>query len=416
MSRPSVELVRAQAAQYRERVADSCATALNGEETARVGKEAARAAARRAIHHAVTATWEPITLLGPLLLTAVLPWFIRWATPSATVWMPFPFSWLTHVIDSHDAPISHTALFWTGCALVLVVAAMLVLTGMLYERPPGALRAGRLALVHALALGIVTASLLLFAVSGGVHGGQWPTAREALVRTAAELAYIALLMLVIALFLVSVMAVASALLNWVLRPVLRPYDLLLLALVDACAVTHAHRGTWFLRRSRTVVERALQNAARKAESAVSARPFPGGRGPARADALRLAAVIRRHRTPIARASGPASFDRVTQSLWSGALALIDDDWEALTAAAPAVTVLSRLRRVAAAVWSPAVLLAAAVALPWIPAVAQAPAVADGVRVTLVITAVLGLVLPRESSAKASILDTLGKALPFLPEK
>jgi hypothetical protein len=58
----------------------------------------------------------------------------------------------------------------------------------------------------------------------------------------------------------------------------------------------------------------------------------------------------------------------------------------------------------------AALLAAAVALSWIPAVAQAHAVADGVRVTLVITAVLGLVLPRESSARASILDALSKAL------
>ncbi|MGW0886461.1 hypothetical protein [Streptomyces sp. NPDC002671] len=77
MSRPSIELVRAQAAQYRARVADSCAIALNVEETDRVGKEAARAAPRRAIHEAVTDTWEPITLLGPLLVAAVLPRLAR---------------------------------------------------------------------------------------------------------------------------------------------------------------------------------------------------------------------------------------------------------------------------------------------------------------------------------------------------
>ncbi|MGW7522653.1 hypothetical protein [Streptomyces sp. NPDC054783] len=49
-------------------------------------------------------------------------------------------------------------------------------------------------------------------------------------------------------------------------------------------------------------------------------------------------------------------------------------------------------------------------------VAHAHAVADGVRVTLVITAVVGLVLPHDSSARASILDTLGKAPPFRTEK
>ncbi|MFF4710115.1 hypothetical protein ACFY2V_01695 [Streptomyces eurythermus] len=96
--------------------------------------------------------------------------------------------------------------------------------------------------------------------------------------------------------------------------------------------------------------------------------------------------------------------------WTGVLALVEDDWETLTAEAPPVTAFSRLRRTAAAVWPPIVLLTAAIALPWIPAVAQAPDVAGGVRVTLIITAVLSLVLPRDSSAKAAILDTLGKAL------
>ncbi|MGA5363926.1 hypothetical protein [Streptomyces purpurascens] len=257
---------------------------------------------------------------------------------------------------------------------------------------------------------MVSASLILFAVSGGIQGGDWPTAGEILVRLLAQLVAPALALLGGGLAAWLYVWVASALRKWVTRPVLRPYDLLLLALVDACAETHTHRSTWFLRRSRKVVERALGKAARHAEIAVPASIFPGGRGPARADTQRLASVIRRHRTPIARASGPASFDLVVQSLSSGVLALIDDDWEALTAAAPPVTALSRLRRVAAAVWPAAVLVAAAVALPWIPAVAQAPAVADGVRVTLIITAVLGLVLPRESSAKTSILDAFDKAM------
>ncbi|MGW0769278.1 (2Fe-2S)-binding protein [Streptomyces sp. NPDC002676] len=63
------------------------------------GEEAARAATRRAIHEAVTDTWEPITLLGPLLVATVLPWLAR-------------------VIHTHDAPTPHSAPFWTGFGLV----------------------------------------------------------------------------------------------------------------------------------------------------------------------------------------------------------------------------------------------------------------------------------------------------------
>jgi hypothetical protein len=413
VSRPSIELVRAQAARYRDRVAGSCGTALNVEETALVGREAARAAARRAILTSVTETWEPITLLLWLLFAAVLPWLIRLLAANPVIkWPPPPISWFNRVVSTHGARPAHSGFLWTGYGLVFVMVATLGRILFLYLQLPSArgLHARRRALLHGVALGIVTFSVLLFAVSGGVHGGQWPTARDVLVMSVARIAQVALLVLGIGLVAVVCVTVCSALLKWVVGPVLRPYDLLLLGLVDACAMTHAHRGTWFLKRSRKAVERALENAARRAETAVPARPFPGGHGPARTDVLRLAAVIRCHRTPIARASGPASFDLVAQSLWSGVIALIDDDWEALTAAAPSVTALSRLRRASAAVWPPAVLLAAAVALPWIPAVAQAPAVANEVRVTLIITAVLGLVLPRESDARASILDAFNKAV------
>jgi hypothetical protein len=414
----SIELVRAEAARYRNRVTASTAIALNAEETALVGRAVARAAARRAIHEEVTKEWWPLAIPGGLLLAAAFPWIIRLVAPvqgNDTVSLGLP--WLNHVIKTHDAPGPHSALVSIGLGVFFVAGLMLLRTWHLYSRPPRGrgLHAGRMALLQALGLGLVCVSLFFFAYSGGVHGGQWPTARDALVRLAAEGAQAVLVVLAMFLLVIVWVSVCSALIRWVVRPILHPYDLLLLGLVDVCEVTHAHRGTWFQERSRKAVERALEKAARKAETALPARPFPDGRGPARADTLRLAAVIRQHRTPIARANGPGSFDLVTKSLWTGVLALIDDDWETLTAAAPPVTALSRLRRTAAAVWPPVVLITAAVALPWIPAVAQAPDAANGVRVTLIMTAVLSVVLPRDSSAKASILDAL-KALSSGTEK
>lgn len=420
MSHLPIELARAEAARYRNRATASGTVALNAEETALVGRAAARAAVRRAIHNEVITdiTWCPLVAPVGLLFAAALPWIIRWAAVHGDEKVSFGLPWLTHVINTHDAPRPHSALMGIGIGLLYVMIPMVLWTLHLYLEPPRGRRvhAERKALLQTLGLVLLSVSLMLFAYLGGVHGVQGSSTRNALVHLAAVAAQVVLLAVAIMLFLVVLVSMHFALTRWVTRPILRPYDLLLLALVDACEVTHAHRGTWFQERSRKAVERALEEAARKAETALPARPFRGGRGPARADTLRLAAVIRQHRTPIARAGGPASFDNVTKSLWAGVLALIDDDWETLTAAAPPVTTLSRLRRTAATIWPPAVLLTAAVALPWIPAVAQAPDVADGLRVTLIITAVLSLVLPRDSSAKASILDALSKALPSRSDK
>ncbi|MEU7564305.1 hypothetical protein [Streptomyces eurythermus] len=418
MSESSIDLVRAEAARYRNCVTSSHADALSAEEIALVGRAVARAAARRAIHQEVTKEWWPLAIPGGLLLAAAFPWIIRLMTVHGNDEVSLGLPWLNHVIKTHDAPGPRSSFLWIGFGFFVVARVMALRTQHLYIRPPRgrSLRAGRMALLQTLVLVLASVSWFFFAYSGDVHGGQWPTARDALVRLAAEGAQAVLITLALGMLAAVWMSMCLTLIKWVVRPVLRPYDLLLLSLVDVCEVTQAHRATWFRERSRKAVERALETAARKAETALPARPFPDGRGPARADTLRLAAVIRQHRTPIARAGGPASFDTVTKSLWTGVLALVEDDWETLTAAAPPMTTLSRLRRTAAAVWPPVVLLTAAIALPWIPAVAQAPDVANGVRVTLILTAVLSLVLPRDSSAKTAILDALNKAMSSRADK
>ncbi|MDF3145941.1 MULTISPECIES: hypothetical protein [unclassified Streptomyces] len=418
MSEPSIDVVRAYAAAYRRSVAISSGTALSAEEVSLVGRHAARAAARKAIHEAVTGTWGRLTLVGALLVTVPAMWVSR-ISEDATFRMPFPFSWLHHHINSNDAPTPRSASFWIAYALVLLTIVAFFATSVpmspLWPRGSRSVRAGRLILLHALALVVVTASALLFAVSGGVRGGEWPAARQILTRWSAISLYVLLLVFIIVLCFVLGLTVIPALVGWVVRPILRPYDLLLLAMIDACARVDTHRDTWWQRRSRAEVQSAIEGAARQAEKAVSAWLFTGGRQLARADARRVAAVIRQHRAPIARASGPASYDLVAQSLWSGVVALIDDDWEALTMAAPPVTTLSRLRRIVAVMWTPVVLLATAVALPWIPGLAQSSALVDGARVTLVITAVFGLVLPRDASGRTAALDTL-KSLAFRIEK
>ncbi|MFG3013684.1 hypothetical protein ACGFZB_25190 [Streptomyces cinerochromogenes] len=73
-------------------------------------------------------------------------------------------------------------------------------------------------MLHAVALAVVSASLFLFAVSGGVHGGQWPAAREVLVRMAAKPAFAVLVSLGLLLLLLSGTVVASALVPARLAP------------------------------------------------------------------------------------------------------------------------------------------------------------------------------------------------------
>ncbi|WP_405634379.1 hypothetical protein OHB53_09410 [Streptomyces sp. NBC_00056] len=115
---------------------------------------------------------------------------------------------------------------------------------------------------------------------------------------------------------------------------------------------------------------------------------------------------------IIRANGPKSYDRVIESMSAGIIALTDDDWESLMAHALPVSGVSKLRSAVQRIFPPTVMLAAAFLIPLIPQVASSPAVSGSVRVTLMVTAALALILPRESSARAPILDALSKANPI----
>ncbi|QTZ90731.1 hypothetical protein [Streptomyces auratus] len=395
---------------------------MSSSEEALVKKEAARSAARREIYYFANQNSGLELLLGLLLLLCIAaPWMVRFlhAWPDSLFHLPWKLPALSRSGSAHGAAnstltkVSKYLLIATGGALLLFV--MYPYASPNRVRP---LNIRRLLLVLVAAANSIAISLFLFTESGGIQGGNWRNAGTVSVRDVVILSCVlAASLAVFLLVFIPFVVVLSAIKGWLVRPILRRYDLLLLAMIDVCATTHRRRDTWFTDTARTEVARAIETAARTAEKAAP-RPglMAGTRHVVRNDALRLAAVIREHKKPILRASGPSSFDRVTESMWSGVVALIEDDWATLTAAAPPVTAATKLRRFASRIGPQTVLLGAAFAIPLIPAVAEAPAVASSVRVTLIVTAVLGLALPRESPARAPILDVLGKALPFKSEK
>ncbi|MFG2793007.1 hypothetical protein [Streptomyces sp. NPDC048419] len=201
-----------------------------------------------------------------------------------------------------------------------------------------------------------------------------------------------------------------------------PYDALLVAMATACAEAHTHRSHWFKPTSTREVLASLERAASAAEmlagkfSRLTSITDMEARKTAKEEAFGIAELIRKHKYAISRASGPGSYDRVIASLWAGITALVNDDWAAMLTEVNQSPRISKLHAAWQRLLPPVVLLGAAFTLPLIPDVANIPAVASSLRVTLLITAALTLVLPRESSARAPILDALGKALPIRPDK
>jgi hypothetical protein len=129
----------------------------------------------------------------------------------------------------------------------------------------------------------------------------------------------------------------------------------------------------------------------------------------REDGFKIAAVLRAHKRAIAQANGPGKYQQVCDSLSSGILALASDDWNALTASAPATAVYRpRLLRLARRVAPALVLAAAGLAIPALSALHILPAAASNARITLLAAAVLSL-LPVTSSASDEITSAIQPA-------
>ncbi|WP_406007743.1 hypothetical protein OG440_17445 [Streptomyces sp. NBC_00637] len=126
------------------------------------------------------------------------------------------------------------------------------------------------------------------------------------------------------------------------------------------------------------------------------------------EALKVAHVVRRHKKLIACASGPSDFDRVSVSLANGVSALLVNDRNKLLENAPEVVLKDHVRQLIRHIVPVLLLIAAAIVLPLVPPISDQGKVADSIRLTFIVAAVLALVAPRNESS-TRILDVLGKA-------
>lgn len=265
---------------------------------------------------------------------------------------------------------------------------------------------------RAISAAVIVASLILWILIQISDNGSF-TVQDAFERLA--IGGIAYLLSCVSLAVIATLG--GELLSRGRLPVAHPHDRLLLDMVNICAQAQEVRLRWSRPRSAHDLLETIEKAARRAER------LPHYAGPlffsdrqtrdaVASDGLALAALIRGHQPVIIRANGPKSYDRVIESMSAGIIALTDDDWESLMAHALPVSGVSKLRSAVQRIFPPTVMLAAAFLIPLIPQVASSPAVSGSVRVTLMVTAALALILPRESSARAPILDALSKANPI----
>lgn len=138
---------------------------------------------------------------------------------------------------------------------------------------------------------------------------------------------------------------------------------------------------------------ALERAARDAERFALPRAprwDKAAQRSARLDGLRLAGVIRAHKTPLATAIGTADFAKIARSLTGGAAAWSRGDFESMVRSAPEVTLPTRSRTVLTRL-APAVTLAVlGIVLPLLPPLSATAQAAASARTSLLVGAVLAL--------------------------
>ncbi|MEU6274705.1 hypothetical protein ABZ871_20175 [Streptomyces populi] len=128
------------------------------------------------------------------------------------------------------------------------------------------------------------------------------------------------------------------------------------------------------------------------------------------EALRIAHLVRGHKKLIVCASAETDFQRVAESLTGGLTALLENDRATLLANAPEATRKENLKILIKHLMPVVLFTSAAIVLPMIPPISNQEKIAESVRLTLIVAAVLSLVAPRNDSS-ARILDIVGKAMP-----
>ncbi|MET7736362.1 hypothetical protein ABZT02_34115 [Streptomyces sp. NPDC005402] len=128
------------------------------------------------------------------------------------------------------------------------------------------------------------------------------------------------------------------------------------------------------------------------------------------EALKVAHLVREHKKPIVCASMEEDFERVATSLSHGFIALLNNDRSKLLENAPEAIRKDRLKIALRHLLPVALFTAAAIALPMIPPISDQEKIAESLRLTFIVAAILSLVAPRSDSS-TRILDTLEKSIP-----
>lgn len=193
------------------------------------------------------------------------------------------------------------------------------------------------------------------------------------------------------------------------------YDAAALLMLDTAALVSRERRNWQSGKvARRIVTR-IEDLARACEHSIALRPRIGRWhadvfSQTAVEALRVAHVVREHKKMIACASKPEDFDDVVKSLASGVEALLASNRGKLLENAPDAILKDRLKVLVRHIFPVVILVAAAVILPLVPPISSQDKLADSIRITLIVAAVLALVAPRNESS-TRILDLLGKTMP-----
>ncbi|MER6810737.1 hypothetical protein ABT299_15790 [Spirillospora sp. NPDC000708] len=197
-------------------------------------------------------------------------------------------------------------------------------------------------------------------------------------------------------------------------------DLIMMRILDITYWVEwcTHDNRWSNRSFCVILTGELERIARESER-FALRRVPWwdlqARREARRLGLRLAAIIRMHKVPLATAVGMGDFIRVEASLLGGLIAWQNEDLEELLKAVPEVGLRAWIRPLLGRAWSGLILALMALWLPNTSAFHNSPQAADSVRAALLISAILALI-SGGVAAPERVNAVLDKALPFGPKK